>query len=74
MLVMMGCDREESLREMSDRVFEMDRELLERAQEMLLDCPCENGCPGCVGAAVANDGKHILRDLLTRILAGQTAE
>ena len=41
------------------------REALERLNE----CPCENGCPSCVGAAVTGSGKHVLRDLLTRILA-----
>ena len=53
---------------LSDRVYEMERTLFAEALERLNECPCESGCPSCVGAAVAGDGKHVLRDLLTRIL------
>ncbi len=53
---------------LSDRVYEMERVLFEEALARLNECPCENGCPSCVGAAVGSDTKHILRDLLQRIL------
>ena len=53
---------------LSDRVYEMERTLFEEALARLNECPCENGCPSCVGAATTTDGKHVLRDLLTRIL------
>lgn len=54
---------------LSDRVYEMERILFAEALARLDECPCESGCPSCVGAATSTDGKHILRDLLTRILS-----
>ena len=54
---------------LSDRVYEMERTLFKEALERLNECPCENGCPSCVGAATGNQGKHVLRDLLSRILS-----
>jgi DEAD/DEAH box helicase domain-containing protein len=34
---------------LAERIFEMGVELLERAQRMITACPCEKGCPACVG-------------------------
>ncbi len=34
---------------LSDQLFEDHRFWLERAAEMIADCPCEDGCPACVG-------------------------
>lgn len=53
---------------LSDRIFEMDRELLERAREMLLACPCPDGCPGCVGATAGSGAKHTLLLILNDLL------
>ncbi len=59
---------------LSDRVYEMERTLFQEALERLNECPCESGCPSCVGAAAGSEAKHILRDLLTRILAEPSAD
>jgi DEAD/DEAH box helicase domain-containing protein len=53
---------------LSDRVFEMDHELLERARDLLLGCKCVDGCPGCVGAAAGRGAKFTLIQILNRIL------
>ena len=53
---------------LSDRIYEMDRALLERAREMLLACPCTDGCPGCVGAAAGSGAKETLKRILDELL------
>ena len=53
---------------LSDRVFEMDHELLERARDLLLGCKCVDGCPGCVGAAAGRGAKFTLIQILNRLL------
>ena len=53
---------------LSDRVYELERELLLRAREMLLSCPCAGGCPSCVGAAAGNGAKETLIQILNRLL------
>ena len=35
----------------------MDKELFRQAREVLAACPCENGCPSCVGATAAKARK-----------------
>ena len=54
---------------LSDRVFEMDRALLARAREMLADCPCPDGCPGCVGVTAGPGAKETLKRILDELLA-----
>ncbi len=53
---------------LSDRIYEMDRALLERAREMLLACPCTDGCPGCVGVAAGSGAKETLKQILDELL------
>lgn len=53
---------------LSDRVYEMNNELLLRARDLLLGCKCKDGCPGCVGAAAGPDAKHTLIQILNRLL------
>ncbi len=53
---------------LSDRVYEMDRELLLRAREVLGACRCADGCPGCVGAAAGPGAKFTLIRILNHIL------
>ncbi len=36
---------------MSEKLFRIHTELLTRAREHLRDCPCDSGCPACVGPA-----------------------
>ena len=54
---------------LSDRVFEMEYELLSQAKDMLADCPCADGCPSCVGATAGPGAKSTLLRLLDQLLA-----
>lgn len=54
---------------LSDRVYEMDIELFNRALEAVRSCPCENGCPACIGAA-AEGAKKTLISILERLNGG----
>ena len=38
----------------SQKLFEIHAELVSRALELVQDCPCEDGCPSCVGPAGEN--------------------
>jgi DEAD/DEAH box helicase domain-containing protein len=38
----------------SQRLFEIHEELLTRSLELVNECPCEDGCPSCVGPAGEN--------------------
>ncbi len=40
---------------LSDRLFDVRDELLEAALAMVLACPCDNGCPTCVGPQVESN-------------------
>jgi DEAD/DEAH box helicase domain-containing protein len=55
----------------SRKLFEMHAELTARALELVQECPCEDGCPSCVGPAGENGmgGKQESLALL-RELAG----
>src|SRR5699024_195522 len=37
---------------LSEKLFELSRELLQTARGHIEKCPCEEGCPSCVGPAV----------------------
>ena len=56
----------------SQKLFELHSELVQRALDLVTECPCEDGCPSCVGPAGENGvgGKQetlaILREL-TRV-------
>ena len=39
---------------LSQRLFEMHSELMQRASELVAACPCSDGCPSCVGPAGEN--------------------
>ena len=53
---------------LSDKVYEMDRELLSRAREVLHSCPCPDGCPSCVGVAAGSGAKFTLIRILNELL------
>lgn len=38
----------------SQKLFELHDELIARALELVTECPCEDGCPSCVGPAGEN--------------------
>jgi DEAD/DEAH box helicase domain-containing protein len=54
----------------SQKLFEIHDELIQRALELVSECPCEDGCPSCVGPGGENGigGKQetlaILRELI----------
>jgi DEAD/DEAH box helicase domain-containing protein len=45
--------------------------LLERTRELIGECPCESGCPSCVGPEGATGplAKTVASDLLQRLTA-----
>ena len=52
-------------------LFEMHELLLERTRELIAGCPCESGCPSCVGPE-GNTGPHakaVASAILGRLLA-----
>ncbi len=53
---------------LSDRVYEMDDELFRHARERLLACPCQDGCPSCVGATAGPGAKGTLLSILDELL------
>lgn len=57
---------------LSDRVYEMEYKLFERARELLLNCPCADGCPSCIGATAGVGAKQTLLRILGELLAGKT--
>ena len=56
----------------SQKLFEMHAELLARALELVRECPCEDGCPSCVGPAGENGvgGKHETIEMLKLLVRG----
>jgi DEAD/DEAH box helicase domain-containing protein len=51
----------------SDPLYRICNVLLERTRELIMACPCENGCPSCVGPA--GDGSERTKEVALRILA-----
>ncbi len=39
---------------LAERIFELRNELLERAERLVATCPCQSGCPACVGPGEMN--------------------
>jgi DEAD/DEAH box helicase domain-containing protein len=59
----------------SHPLFEMHGTLVERTRELIDGCPCESGCPSCVGPE-GNTGpraKMVALEILDRVLNGSTA-
>ena len=50
----------------SQKLFDIHADLLAKALELVLECPCEDGCPSCVGPAGENGvgGKRETLELL----------
>jgi len=56
-------------------LFEMHGLLLERTHELIATCPCDSGCPSCVGPE-GNTGPHaktVATEILGRLLAAEVA-
>ena len=56
----------------SQKLFEIHDEFLSRALELVIDCPCEDGCPSCVGPAGENGvgGKQETIEILKQLVGG----
>jgi len=54
---------------LSEPLFRMGESLLEKTQRLIANCPCENGCPSCVGPAgeVGEKGKEVALEILRRL-------
>lgn len=54
-----------------EKVYDILPMLLDRAAEAIAACPCENGCPSCVGPAaeVGASGKQTALRILGRLRA-----
>jgi DEAD/DEAH box helicase domain-containing protein len=53
-------------------LFDMHAPLLERTRELITGCPCDSGCPSCVGPE-GNTGPHaklVASEILDRLLSG----
>jgi DEAD/DEAH box helicase domain-containing protein len=59
----------------SEPLFGMHEELLVRARDLISGCPCESGCPSCVGPAGATGplAKEVASQLLDRLTAARAA-
>jgi DEAD/DEAH box helicase domain-containing protein len=53
----------------SQKLFEMHNELIQRALELVGQCPCEDGCPSCVGPGGENGvgGKQETLEILKEL-------
>ncbi len=54
---------------LSDHVYTMEKQLFIEALARLEECPCEHGCPGCVGVSVGKGTKDVLKAILHAICA-----
>ena len=54
----------------SKKLYEMHTTILEAAAEVVKACPCESGCPSCVGPAmeVGVGGKRHTQELISGLL------
>ena len=56
-------------------LFDMHAALLERTRELITGCPCDSGCPSCVGPE-GNTGPHaklVASEILGQLLSGSAA-
>ena len=57
---------------LADKAYDMMPILLQRAKETIETCPCEHGCPSCIGSQ-SHTGKRDAVELLRRMLDEQFA-
>jgi len=48
---------------LAERLFRLHRQVLEAARDLIASCPCENGCPSCVGPVLEVGGTGKTRAL-----------
>ena len=60
----------------SEPLFRLRQALLERSRELLSSCPCERGCPSCVGpiGEVGEKSKEVAQQLVARMLEPSKGE
>jgi DEAD/DEAH box helicase domain-containing protein len=60
---------------LSAPLYQMTAKLLEHAARLLDACPCESGCPSCVGpiGEIGEKGKLAARQILAELLSAQDA-
>ena len=58
----------------SEPLYRISNALLERTQELIAACPCENGCPSCVGPAgnKSERSKEVALAILGRLLTKES--
>jgi len=61
---------------LSERLYDLQNEILAQALGTVKDCPCTDGCPSCVGPGgeFGSGGKVETRAILEAILSGRSAE
>ncbi len=54
---------------LSEPLFRMSESLLEKTQRLIASCPCQNGCPSCVGpiGEIGEKGKEVALEILRRL-------
>jgi DEAD/DEAH box helicase domain-containing protein len=55
---------------LSEKVFEFIDDLLKESENMIKGCPCENGCPSCIGIESTSEESKKLSLLLIRLFKG----
>ncbi|MBE5766475.1 MAG: DEAD/DEAH box helicase [Clostridiales bacterium] len=58
-----ACDQIPGGIGLSDNLYGLSKEIFAQSLQLLKECPCETGCPSCVGAG-AEGGKHLLIQLI----------
>lgn len=53
---------------LSDETFRLYEELLHRAAELVRDCPCQVGCPSCIGVTGSSHGRE--KEQVLHLIAG----
>lgn len=55
---------------LSPSLFELERDLLQQCQKTISSCPCQDGCPSCVGPAKESgeQAKQVTLEILKNIL------
>jgi DEAD/DEAH box helicase domain-containing protein len=54
---------------LAERMYERAEELVESARALIAGCPCEAGCPACIGPGEARGRKALALGLLRRLCA-----
>jgi DEAD/DEAH box helicase domain-containing protein len=56
---------------LADRIFKCASDVFAMALQMVEDCPCEAGCPACIGPQRDAEAKHCARQLLASAAVDQ---